>query len=439
MEHPKSDVSVGTGLVGAVCMIITLAVLCWLQVPAVTAALIILVGAALPTAMWSLLVDKVHLRASTGLDYSLDRPLSEIFAIVKVKMIGLAATFALIALTYWCLKFYWQGGYELYFVLLAATLPALFCLAPVYVWFTSRYMTEPRDGLWHFGKLVCFDFAAVDREQVNEHLRSWIVKTFFLDYMVVNFPGHIYLIQHTDVAKALTDPAILLPALIRLAFIFDMCFGTIGYILTVRVLDAHIRSTNPYFAGWAAALICYPPFTFVRSGGPLDYHSGGHDWMFWFAHSHVLFAVWGTVMVALVFIYASATVIFGFRFSNLTNRGIITNGPYYFFKHPAYLAKNIFWWMAFLPFLSTASPADAVRNSVALLIVNAIYYARAKTEEKHLMADPKYQDYANWIAEHGLLQRAAKAIGRAVRGHRKGGDDETIQALAQTGRRKSAA
>jgi hypothetical protein len=106
MEHPKSDVSVATGLVGAVCIIITLAVLCWLQVPAVTAALIILVGAALPTAMWSLLVDKVHLRGSTGLDYSLDRPLSEIFAIVKVKMIGLAATFALIALTYWCLKFY---------------------------------------------------------------------------------------------------------------------------------------------------------------------------------------------------------------------------------------------------------------------------------------------------------------------------------------------
>lgn len=37
-------------------------------------------------------------------------------------------------------------------------------------------------------------------------------------------------------------------------------------------------------------------------------------------------------------IYAWATIMFGGRFSNLTHRGIITNGPYPWTKHPAYRA-----------------------------------------------------------------------------------------------------
>ena len=34
------------------------------------------------------------------------------------------------------------------------------------------------------------------------------------------------------------------------------------------------------------------------------------------------------MLVALTAIYAWATVAFGFRFSNLTHRGILTHGPY---------------------------------------------------------------------------------------------------------------
>ena len=44
------------------------------------------------------------------------------------------------------------------------------------------------------------------------------------------------------------------------------------------------------------------------------------------------------------------------RFSNLTHRGIITNGPYRYSKHPAYLAKNLSWWLVSMPFMITVSP-----------------------------------------------------------------------------------
>ena len=75
---------------------------------------------------------------------------------------------------------------------------------------------------------------------------------------------------------------------------------------------------------------------------------------------------------------------FGFRFSNLTHRGILTHGPYAWTKHPAYLSKNLFWWFAVLPFLATTgNPVDMIRNTVVLALVSGVYYWRARTEERH--------------------------------------------------------
>ncbi len=58
-----------------------------------------------------------------------------------------------------------------------------------------------------------------------------------------------------------------------------------------------------------------------------------------------------------------------------------------------------------MPFLSMNGAADALRLSLLLLCVNAIYYWRAKTEERHLSADPVYREYAEWISEYGMLAR----------------------------------
>ena len=99
-----------------------------------------------------------------------------------------------------------------------------------------------------------------------------------------------------------------------------------------------------------------------------------------------------------------ATVIFGARFSNLTHRGIITNGPYRFTKHPAYLAKNLTWWMIAVPFLPVDNWSDTLPRCAMLLGVNLIYYMRAKTEEWHLARDADYVRYALWIEKHGLFR-----------------------------------
>ena len=94
---------------------------------------------------------------------------------------------------------------------------------------------------------------------------------------------------------------------------------------------------------------------------------------------------------------------FGIRFSNLTNRGILTNGPFKFTKHPAYISKNISWWLIFMPFIVAPEFDDKLRLSLLLILQNVIYFLRARTEEKHLSNDPDYVLYAQYIEQHGVF------------------------------------
>ena len=194
--------------------------------------------------------------------------------------------------------------------------------------------------------------------------------------------------------------------LIALLFLIDVAFATVGYVLTFRPLDSHIRSANPYAQGWVAALICYPPFILMSAGGPLDYHPNTGDWTQWLDGWPVILAIVGAILVVLTIIYSWATVAFGLRFSNLTHRGIMTHGPYRWTRHPAYLSKNAFWWLATMPFIATSgNPGDMIRNTVLLAMVSGVYCWRAKTEEKHLMADPAYREYFDWMERNAPIPR----------------------------------
>jgi steroid 5-alpha reductase family enzyme len=104
-------------------------------------------------------------------------------------------------------------------------------------------------------------------------------------------------------------------------------------------------------------------------------------------------------------VYAYATIPFGLRFSNLTHRGILANGPYRFCKNPAYVSKNLSWWMIFIPFIasSEADGYDSIRRCILLLGLNFIYFMRARTEEKHLSKDPVYIEYATKMNRRSIF------------------------------------
>ena len=409
--RPVSAVSGGAGLAGLGGVIGWLAIARAVGMDGPYAALCNLVACGVPMVIWSLAVDKVHRRASTGIDWSRARPWRETRDISLVKLAGLFATWAGIALIYATMRFYWQGNYAFSMWCLSYSAPVVAVLAVPYVLWLDRYLVAPKDGAWHLGAWLC-GVSGVEPAAIQAHLRGWAVKGFFLAFMLAIVPPGFGDFIRRDTAGIWRDPIALTGWLTTLMFTLDVAFATVGYVLTFRPLDSHIRSANPFAAAWAAALICYPPFLLMQDGGPLDYHPGTSDWTHWFAMHPLLLWPVGACLVALTAIYASATVAFGLRFSNLTHRGIITHGPYAWSRHPAYLSKNLFWWLSTVPILSLGTWMDAARATLLMAVVSGVYYWRARTEERHLGMDPDYVAYSAWMERRGLVPRLCHRLRR---------------------------
>lgn len=407
--RPRSAVSAGVGWAGLIglALWVMFARTYGLQGPYAGMAAVVACG--MPMILWSLLVDKVHRGPSTGIEWGRPlRPVSESFDISLVKLTGLWATWVIIAVLYCIGRWYWRGQYLFAMEVMGQAIAAVLILSVPYVIWIDRRLAEPRDGAYAFGQFL-LNLGTPDREALHEHLRSWGVKGFFTAFMISIVPGNFADVIRPSTDEILMNPVTLARWLISAMFLVDVAFATVGYLMTLRPLDAHIRSANPYAAGWMAALICYPPFLLMSDGGPLDYHPGTQDWVAWMDGHPVLLTATGLMLVVLTGIYAWATVAFGLRFSNLTNRGILTHGPYRWSKHPAYLSKNAFWWLATLPFFATTGNlTDMIRNTVLLAMINGVYYWRARTEERHLMADADYQTYAAWMDRNAPLPRLSR-------------------------------
>ena len=422
---PQTDVSPWVGAVGLVTLVtyICLARL-WPDVVAAldlpgpeqrlsgpNSALLAMVVTGLAMAGWSLLVDKVHRNPSTGIDWDNPRPLAQALETAVTKIAGLWITWAIIAALYCLGRWYWDGQYLFAMEVLKFSAIPLFLLSVPYVLWLERVLVNPRDAAWHFGAML-IGREAWDSAQVKKHWRAWIIKGFFGAFMISALPAGFQNVVEADAAQVIGDPVRLAVTLFELLFVIDVQIGTVGYLLTLRPLDAHIRSGNPYLAGWLAALMCYPPFSWGILGNIVNYEHGTADWAHWLAGNTALLWVWAAWLVFLTGVYAWATIAFGIRFSNLTYRGVLTSGPYRYTRHPAYLSKNLFWWSMTMPFLVTnGSVTDMVRNTVFLACVSGIYYWRARTEEAHLLGeDAKYRDYHAWMGEHGPITRRLRRL-----------------------------
>jgi protein-S-isoprenylcysteine O-methyltransferase Ste14 len=336
---------------------------------------------------------------------------------VIVKILGLAAVYGLLALAY----FAFQGFYQEFVAPLASVwswlwLPVL-AITPGYIYLTDLLMEQPEDGLYHWGRIVTGHFVGADWPTAQQFLLGWVVKGFFAPLMIGFALHDINWILSFDAARGLGNAADWYSAAYNFVFLIDVIFAATGYLCTFRLLDTHIRTTEPTMLGWVVCILCYPPFWPVFSNKFLHYEDG-YYWGDWLASHPVLWTCWAVLIIGLLTVYSWATVMFGIRFSNLTNRGILTNGPYGWMKHPAYVSKNISWWLISVPFVSNGTGATILRDCVLLLCLNTIYFLRAKTEERNLSSDPAYAAYSAWIARNGIYARAVNGlrsiIGRAL-------------------------
>jgi len=365
--------------------------------------------AALPMVVLNIAVNRVQFRGSTGLQ---SKPQSVNWHRCLVKFVGLSATLLVLAVCYWLFPEYAKAFYRpVWNVVQWALLPALLLAIPYMIWVDCR-MLEPGDGYWHTGLALLGRWREVSLVQLKVHMLGWVVKGFFLPFMLAGAVEHLDFLMKQGVN--FSTFSYLFATTFNLILSVDVIFGSIGYLLTLRILDSHIISTETTWLGWLSALVCYKPFSVFFWATFLG-HNDKTSWMNWLQPYPILYITWGFAILMLQVIYVWSTCSFGCRFSNLTNRGIIVDGPYRYLKHPAYVSKNLAWWLMAVPFVAHATGAEALRACCCLLLTNGIYVIRAWTEERHLLHDPAYVRYSCWIAQYGLFSGLRRVLNFGIR------------------------
>lgn len=218
-----------------------------------------------------------------------------------------------------------------------------------------------------------------------------LVKIFFLPIMLnfffSNWKAFIYQLPNLISENSLNIAIIpffnniLFPFLLTAIFMIDTLWFSFGYTFESTLLSNKIKSVEPTILGWLVTLVCYPPFNGIITNK-----------INWYADDYILFStplitfIMRIIIVFLLLIYVGATLALGTRCSNLTNRGIVSRGPYAIIRHPAYISKNLAWWLTIIPVISW--PA-----LIGMGAWSTIYHLRTLTEERHLSLDPDYIRY----------------------------------------------
>ena len=403
---PRSVTRQWVAFVGCGGFLATCAALTQVELSRAQLILLAMLGTALPMVLLELGVRRVHRTPSTGLDF--EGPAGGLqLGRVAVKLLGFYATIAVIAFLYWVIPEYENNFYTPWWALLRIALAPVLLGSIPYFALVDRRMHQPRDGYWHAGMLLLGRARRIDRKALREHALGWIIKGFYLPLMTVYLGNAASYLTGKDPLSMMDSFPHIVTYISKLSLGIDLAFVSIGYVLMLRVLDTHIRSPNPFMYGWVFTLMLYRPFWGNMSKRFFD-HSDGEDWLDHLEAVPALVVVWGILIIVSKLGWAWANLSFGLRFSNLTHRGVITNGPYRWFKHPSYLFKNLSWWLLSVPFLCGDGPAAALQHSAALLGVNLLYVVRARAEEQHLSEDPDYVRYALWMNEHGALARLGR-------------------------------
>ncbi|MDX2111782.1 MAG: isoprenylcysteine carboxylmethyltransferase family protein [Verrucomicrobiota bacterium] len=179
-----------------------------------------------------------------------------------------------------------------------------------------------------------------------------------------------------------TSFALMLLAWIPTVFLTNACTPGSGGVLT------GIMAVTALIAVWwrhpekirIAALLgfCGIVYIFVTQVPHIPQHlSPQYNKWYGLTGQILVCAGWGA--------FAWASVSLGFKGSNLTNRGIVSHGPYRFCRHPAYVLH------IFIPVVEAVMFGQYF---IGLIIgYSVIYFLRAMTEERHLSHDPDYVAY----------------------------------------------
>jgi len=251
---------------------------------------------------------------------------------------------------------------------------------------------------WIFVEKLKKELSISKEEKVS--LLFYLVKLYFAPVMVkflinnitslINSFSAISVLQKAKSAsltpKVITN--IYFSLILYIILVLDTLIFAFGYFFESSKLKNVVKSVEPTTLGWLVAIACYPPINSLTGDVLGWYTSDFGD----FGSININIAM-GVLSLLLFAIYLWASIALGFKASNLTNRGIVSKGPYKYIRHPAYASKNLSWWIMGIPFINKYGMIAVV----SLIAWTFIYFLRALTEEKHLGQDPDYVEYSKKV------------------------------------------
>lgn len=379
--------------------------------------LVVLASVFAAMAAYEILVVKVHRR---NFDFGAARKLdSKAQERINLRLAASFVCLVILTLVFSFIEVFISGFLVFYMIFLPFVVIAL----PGYFMIVEKYgraspvidellvmgISLKRVFLYLAGKNSAADAkSALDNAHVKNLMRSCLVKGIFIPVMFLSYLTWWHLVEHSggslmahqldfQVGSYAWAESVRNIAGFALYLILavDLTVVLLGYSISTRLFDNQFTSVEPTLGGWVVALICYPPFNAI-----VETLVWSKIFFIWPVAAFMKFPHFSVAMtliaLALIAIYSWSTVCFGLRFANLSNRGIIFHGPYRFVRHPAYAAKNLFWWFAFAPLLITHNHG-AVVAALSLFCLNFIYVLRAITEERHLSREPHYLEYLSRV------------------------------------------
>jgi protein-S-isoprenylcysteine O-methyltransferase Ste14 len=189
-------------------------------------------------------------------------------------------------------------------------------------------------------------------------------------------------------------------------FLLDSTLFFIGYTTEAGFLRNRLRYAETNLFRILVCVACYAPFNMVTTHilGPSNHDVGIR---FQADLNHPMTWILRGLALLFMLLMVSTSLFLFTKASNLTNRGIVTTGPYALVRHPGYLAKNLFWLTTLVPLFFPDTEAFGFSWSthaivcattlLGLLAWGSIYFLRAITEEQFLLKDPEYVAYCRKV------------------------------------------
>jgi protein-S-isoprenylcysteine O-methyltransferase Ste14 len=293
---------------------------------------------------------------------------------IVTKYLGILLGICLIFFMYWLIPEYALPKYtnaisEAKYLFLPFFLPLSLLLVIV----TEFVLGPKHDGTYQFGLLVKMQPEKIDWKIFKDGVFEWLVRLVFL---TLNFTTSVALVNTYRQVNffQVSDFITFVVSFENILLLFIILAILPGYVFSSRLINTDVRKVDTTWFGWVITLVCYAPFFQPIFNQVLNYspsvtvHNGSPVWVSLTQSIPTLMFVIAFLILFFELVHLWGEAIIGVRSSNLTNRGIITTGPFAFTKHPVYVAKCFSWALMVMPFINSTDFLDSFRLGILFLI-----------------------------------------------------------------------